>query len=135
MVEAEATAAGLTGRVLVVDDEVGVAELIGDILTDAGYHVEIFNAASEALDRIHTQSFDAVLSDMQMPSLDGSGFYEALMSIDPAIAKRTGFITGDTLSRDIAAFLSETSQPYLEKPVTPSELLRLVDDLIQRARN
>ncbi len=125
----------VSGDVLVVDDEAGVAALIGDVLTEAGYRVEIRNTAAEALELVRKQSFDAVLSDMKMPGMDGPAFYAALSEIDPAIAARTAFVTGDTLSRDVAVFLSETSQPYLEKPVTPIELLNLVSGLIERRRS
>jgi CheY-like chemotaxis protein len=133
--ETEPVEDGFSGRVLVVDDESGVAELIGDILIEAGYQVEIYNNAADALELLRTQWFDAVVSDIKMPGMDGPAFHEALSAIDPAIAHCTGFVTGDTLSGDVANFLSKTDQPHLEKPVTPLELLDLVGGLIERRRS
>jgi signal transduction histidine kinase/CheY-like chemotaxis protein len=133
--ETEPVEDGFSGRVLVVDDESGVAELIGDILIEAGYQVEIYNNAADALELLRTQWFDAVVSDIKMPGMDGPAFHEALSAIDPAIAHCTGFVTGDTLSGDVASFLSKTDQPHLEKPVTPLELLDLVGGLIERRRS
>ena len=119
-----------SGRILVVDDETGVADMVSDILLSAGYEVETRYDSREALTLLRSESFDVVLSDMRMPGLDGPALYGELKKLDPAFAKKMAFITGDTLSKDVAAFLSETSQPYLEKPVTPKELLILVTDLV-----
>ncbi len=119
-----------SGRILVIDDEVGVADMVSDILSTAGYEVETRYDSREALSLLRSDSFDAVLSDMRMPGLDGPALYSELHELKPALAKKMAFITGDTLSKDVAEFLSETSQPYLEKPVTPNELLILVSDLI-----
>ncbi|MEM9141106.1 MAG: ATP-binding protein, partial [Pseudomonadota bacterium] len=118
------------GTVLVVDDEAGVAQLIGDVLGEAGYHVQIKNSAFDALELLKTQRFEAIISDIKMPGMDGPAFFEAITAIDPAMARRVGFVTGDTLSKSVAAFLSATEQPHLEKPVTPTELLGLVAGLV-----
>ena len=104
--------------------------MVSDILLSAGYEVETRYDSREALTLLRSESFDVVLSDMRMPGLDGPALYGELKKLDPAFAKKMAFITGDTLSKDVAAFLSETSQPYLEKPVTPKELLILVTDLV-----
>lgn len=118
-----------TGRVLVVDDEVGVADMVSDILSNAGYDVETLYDSQEALTLLRSDKFDVVLSDMRMPGLDGPALFTELKKLNPVLAKKMAFITGDTLSKDVAEFLAETSQPYLEKPVTPNELLMLVSDL------
>ena len=120
------------GRILVVDDEAGVADMVSDILTNAGYDVEKRYDSQEALALLRTDSFDAVLSDMRMPGLDGPALYIELKKLDPSLAKKIAFVTGDTLSKDVAEFLSATSQPWLEKPVTPKELLILVSDLVSK---
>jgi len=119
-----------TGRILVVDDEAGVAEMVGDVLSNAGYDVEKRYDSHEALALLRSDSFDVVLSDMRMPGLDGPALYSELYKLKPELAKKMAFITGDTLSKDVAEFLAQTSQPFLEKPVTPSELLILVSDLV-----
>ena len=106
--------------------------MVSDILTNAGYDVEKRYDSQEALALLRTDSFDAVLSDMRMPGLDGPALYIELKKLDPSLAKKIAFVTGDTLSKDVAEFLSATSQPWLEKPVTPKELLILVSDLVSK---
>jgi CheY-like chemotaxis protein len=117
---------------LIVDDETGVAEMIGDILEDAGYAVEIRTDARKALSELDIRTFDAILSDIKMPGLDGPGFHTAVLDHNPGLAKRIGFITGDTLTPSVSAFLAGAGQPHLEKPITPDEVLGLVAGLIEK---
>jgi CheY-like chemotaxis protein len=121
-----------TGRILVVDDEPGVAEMIGDILEGAGYSVDIRTDARAALEILETRPFDAILSDIKMPGLDGPGFYSAVLEQDPKLARRIGFVTGDTLTPSVSTFLTGSGQPHLEKPIAPDELLTLVAGLIEQ---
>ena len=106
--------------------------MVTDILSNAGYETEKRYDSREALSLLRSDSFDAVLSDMRMPGLDGPALYAELKKMNPVLASKMAFITGDTLSKDVAEFLSDTAQPYLEKPVTPNELLILVSGLISQ---
>src|SRR5262249_6670560 len=60
------------------------------------------------------------------PVLDGPGFYRALQRERPDLVERFAFITGDTLSAEVQAFLNHTDVPYLEKPFRPNDVLRLL---------
>ena len=119
-----------SGRILVVDDDASVADMVSDILCNTGYEVERRYDSFEALELLRTVSFDVILSDMRMPGLDGPAFYNELENLNPVLAKKIAFITGDTLSKDVSEFLAKTSQPHLEKPITPNELLKLVSNII-----
>ena len=118
-----------TCRVLVVDDESGVGEMLSDILTVDGHEVETAESGVEALALLDRMSFDIVLSDIRMPNLDGPRFYEILRDKTPHLLDRIGFITGDTLSPTVATFLESCGCPYLEKPFTPAEVRDLVGRL------
>ncbi len=126
------TSTETSGTVLIVDDEASVAEMIGDILEDAGYDVAIRTDAREALAELASRTFDAILSDIKMPGLDGPGFHGAVLDRNPGLAKRVGFITGDTLTPRVSTFLTGSGQPHLEKPITPDEVLGLVAGLIEK---
>ncbi|MEM0990224.1 MAG: PAS-domain containing protein [Pseudomonadota bacterium] len=120
------------GRVLVVDDEVRVAELLREVLEEAGHQVQTLTSPEDALEVLRTQRYDAIISDMKMPGMDGRQFHNSLYQIDPALARRTGFVTGDSMSRQVAEFLDRCGQPHLEKPVTPREILTLVAGLMKK---
>lgn len=117
-------------RVLVIDDEPDVAELNGEILTGAGFEIEVATCARDALDRLKTSHFDAVLSDLNMPEIDGRGVLEAIKERQPNLAAHTGFLTGDTMGRQSQDFLGEVRRPFIEKPVSPKELRSFVGRLV-----
>ena len=74
-----------TKRVLVVDDESTIRELIREALGEAGYHVETAANGAEALEVLRTSSPHAIVLDLMMPRLDGHGFVE-LMRLNPRLA-------------------------------------------------
>jgi PAS domain S-box-containing protein len=123
---AEAPAAAGRLAVLVVDDEPEVAELLYDILCRDGHHVDIANSGQGALARLRRRRYDVVLSDVRMPGLDGPSLYLRLKREFPTLAGRIAFVTGDTLSPDIKAFLAQSERLYIEKPITPAEVRALV---------
>lgn len=113
-------------RALVVDDEVEVAELIAEILRKEGFRVTLADSGDEAVERLGEERYDLLLSDLNMPSLDGRGLYETIRDRHPYLLERTAFITGDTMGTASQSLLQESQRPYLEKPVSPAELRELV---------
>ena len=71
-----------------------------------------------------------VISDLNMPDIDGRGFFEAIAAEFPELVARTAFITGDTMGRSSQRFLGEADRPFLEKPVSPRELCEFVGGLL-----
>jgi len=64
--------------VLIVDDEVAIAEVLEAIITDAGYRAIVASNGKQALDRIKEDMPDLVLTDFMMPVLNGAGLLMAL---------------------------------------------------------
>jgi PAS domain S-box-containing protein len=127
------TAARNRQPVLVVDDEAEIAETLAEILTDAGYDVEIAADGRAALDRMERREFDLVLSDLRMPGLDGPGLYRALKARRRDWPKRMIFITGDTLGEAAAVFLGKARRPCIGKPFQSEEVRRVVADVLAAA--
>ncbi len=98
------------GRVLVVDDEADVAELIEEILVRDG--------------------FDVILTDLNMPGIGGRGFHERVLRAHPDLAPRIAFVTGDTMSPQARGLLDGLGNAFLEKPIAPAELRRLVHTVL-----
>jgi signal transduction histidine kinase len=119
-------------RVLVVDDETEVAELIAEILGKDGFSVQTAASGVEALRQLREDPFDIVLSDLNMPEMDGAALFRALSTDFPDLVERVGFITGDTMGQESQKMLRNTCRPFMEKPVTPSELRRLVQELLEQ---
>ena len=120
-------AVGNGRRVLVVDDEPAVVEMVTRVLDQQGWRVDVAAGGREGLDRVRTARYDLVLSDLRMPELDGTSFYRAAVAEQHGLAARFLFMTGDTANPEAWQFLQETRMPVLEKPFTPQALLRAVD--------
>ncbi|MGA6927224.1 MAG: response regulator, partial [Desulfosarcina sp.] len=60
-------------RILVIDDEPGISDMIGEALTRFGYTVDTATTGRQGVKRLKEASFDLVVTDMCMPELDGAG--------------------------------------------------------------
>lgn len=121
----------LRGRVLVIDDEEDVADMIREMLARDGFVVDRTGSAEAALSLVRGHSYTLVLTDLNMPGMGGRGFYDTVLRDLPALAPRIGFITGDTMSSQVRDFLESSGRPYLEKPVSPSELRQLARRMLE----
>ncbi|MDF1791686.1 MAG: PAS domain S-box protein [Thalassobaculaceae bacterium] len=117
--------------ILVIDDEPDVAEIIRDSLVTDGHTVDVATSGRAALERLLFRRYDAILSDIRMPDLDGPALHSILRDQHPEQLSRMAFVTGDTMSPAIRRFLDEAGRPYLEKPVMPSELRRMIAKLVE----
>jgi signal transduction histidine kinase/CheY-like chemotaxis protein len=107
----------LTGRrVLVVDDEEEILQVLLELLELDGHHVEIARNGAEALACLSGGACDVILSDVRMPELDGRALYRVLEEQQSELVRRLVFITGDTVSPETRTFLEETGVPYIAKP-------------------
>jgi len=121
-----------SARILVVDDETEIAELIGEMLGGAGYEVMTAESGAVALAMLAEARFDAIVSDLHMPDIDGAQLWREVRGLHPALARRMLFVTGDTLSPIARQFLSETRCDSLNKPFSKAELLARVTELLSR---
>jgi PAS domain S-box-containing protein len=121
--------------VLVLDDEQEVAEMIAEILRRDGHRVALAASGRIGLSLIEQQTFDVILSDLRMPDLDGQELYRILEKRWPAAVSALAFLTGDTLSASVKAFLDEAGRPYLEKPLLPEDVRELMHSFSERLAN
>lgn len=115
-------------RLLVIDDEPAVRETLARVLEDSGYAVDTVAEGSAALEQLRQRSYDLILCDMRMPGVGGPDFYEAVLAIDAAVARRILFSTGDVVSAATRQFLDRYDVPVLAKPFTMEQLLLTVEE-------
>src|SRR6266545_2811780 len=85
-------------RILVIDDERAVRELISDALKIEGHDVHTANDGKEGLDLISQHRFDLVFCDLRMPEMDGQALYEEIQRYHPQVLKRIVFVTAQASS-------------------------------------
>jgi PAS domain S-box-containing protein len=122
-------AAGGERSVLIVDDEPEIRAALSEILTGARHRVVTASSGREALECLAAERYDAILTDIRMPDLDGRALYEEIERRWPGQIGRIVFVTGDTLASGLQEFVSTSGRPVIEKPFLPSEVRRVVADL------
>jgi two-component system NtrC family sensor kinase len=113
-------------RILIVEDEPTVAELIADVMTEEGHRVDTLLDSRAALGRLEEKSYSLVICDLKMPYVDGPGLYRALVRRDNPMQHRVLFVTGDTMGPRTLEFLKSSGLPYLAKPFLVEELKEAV---------
>ncbi len=114
---------------LVVDDAPDVTEMIALLLKYAGYNVTSANSGAQALAAARTAQFDALISDIGMPGMNGyelAAHVRALPGYErvPMIA-----VTGYTMYDDRDRALASGFNAFLTKPISPSDLIKTLAGL------
>jgi len=117
--------------ILLVDDEVELAQTLADLLEPEGHEVDIAANGAIALDKLRKKNFDVIVSDLRMPVLDGPGLYEALSRELPSYLKRIIYVTGDTLSSHVQTFLATYPVPVVEKPYRLQDVRRAIVEMLK----
>lgn len=115
-------------RILVVDDEPIVGDFVERALAELGHRVVVAQTGEAAVGGIRDGAWDLVVCDLKLPDMGGAEIYRAALECAPALRDRFVFLTGDTLGPETAAFLRTDPGPWLEKPLTPDQLKRVVND-------
>ena len=121
-------------RLLVIDDDLAIQEVLASALLVAGYRVDVSSSAIEALQLLEQSTYDLLLCDLRMPEMDGEGFLTALSYRDPDVAGKVVFMTGDSASKDTQRLLESTDRPVLIKPFTLSDLEDVVGHELRSRR-
>jgi CheY-like chemotaxis protein len=104
-------------RILVVDDEPGVRELLERVLNKIGHSVDTITDANIAEKRLNAGAiYDVILLDIRMPGMSGTEFYGRIIDKNPGLKGKVIIITGDVMGTDIKDFLKKNNLPYLVKP-------------------
>jgi signal transduction histidine kinase/BarA-like signal transduction histidine kinase len=110
------TIEGLGKKVLVIDDEDAILQMVRETLTEQGYEVDVVRDGESALSRLGQTSYDLALCDWKMPGLNGQQVYERLRVSNPKLSERVIFITGDVINDKAEKFLRESRRVCLSKP-------------------
>jgi signal transduction histidine kinase len=120
-------------NILVVDDEEVIVELLNEVLSTVGHRVETARNGKQALDKIMSNGYDVIISDLKMPGLDGSGLYDSVCREKPEMAHRFVFSTGDATSPATQDFFKKTGCPCLSKPFDLQAVRDSLDQIFSRS--
>ncbi len=110
----------MNARILVVDDDTALAEMIGIVLRTEGFEPSFCEDGSAALDAFHTSRPDLVLLDLMLPGIDG-------IEVCARIREESGvpiiMLTAKSDTSDVVKGLESGADDYVVKPFNPKELV------------
>jgi DNA-binding NtrC family response regulator len=121
-----------TGRVLVVDDHLQARQSIADVLREAGHQVECLASASEALKVLERESFDVVITDLQMPGMTGLEFIHHLQRRPHGA--QVLMVTAHASVASAVDAIRHGAFDYIEKPFDVDQIEQLVARAMQHGR-
>ncbi|MFA6001288.1 MAG: ATP-binding protein, partial [Thermoleophilia bacterium] len=126
---------GRLGKVLLVDDEAAIRQVLTQTLRRAGHEVETANNGEVALKMLKKKHYDCVVSDVKMPGMDGPSLHQAVRATDPKAAGTFIFISGDTVSPETSSYLETVDNPTLAKPFEPGALEKVLQKMLATPGN
>ena len=124
--------AGVTGRVLVVDDHRDAREAMADILRQAGHQIACCSSAAEALERVARETFDCIVTDLKMPGMNGVEFIIQLEVRQ--YAAQIVMVTAHASVATAVDAMRHGAFDYIEKPFDVDRLERLVAQAIRHGQ-
>ena len=113
----------MSSRILVVDDDVALAEMIGIVLQNEGYEVVFCADGSAALTQFQENNPDLVLLDVMLPGMDGFDVCRAIRRVSDAPIV---MLTARSDTADVVTGLEAGADDYVPKPFKPKELVARV---------
>jgi DNA-binding response OmpR family regulator len=117
-------------RILVVDDESEIVELLRDVLTAEGYTVDAAPDAETALKLIRANIYDAALLDFNLPDMDGVMLHRQIRQMDEELASRAIFMSGLLQSDANLGYYMSQSGGFLAKPFDIRDVLTQIHQML-----
>ena len=115
-------------HLLLIDDDPGTLRVLQIMLRPEQYHVVTADSANQDLERLQTEDYDVIVSDIRMPGFDGRSLYRFLAVYLPEYISRVVFLTGDHSEKTLR-FLRESNCPYTFKPIQLHELQERIQEI------
>ncbi len=118
-------------KILVVEDNVAMANVVRINLEMAGYAVTIASNGLEGARCVQNEQYQFVISDQQMPVMDGTQFCREMRKLESYRDVPTIMLTAKSLELELASLQEQLGiAALLPKPFSPSELVKVVNNLL-----
>jgi DNA-binding response OmpR family regulator len=124
----------MSTRVLVVEDDPDIAELVARYLERAGYAVERVSSGRDALDAVRAKAPDLIVLDVMLPHVDGLEVCRLLRANEHTASISIIMLTARAEESERIVGLEMGADDYLAKPFSPNELVARVRALLRRAQ-
>lgn len=124
--------AGMSEKILVIDDDVDTLRLVGLMLQRQGYQISVANSGQQGLSKAAEEHPDLILLDVMMPDMDGHEVARRLRSKAATATTPILMFTANNQLNDKVTGFESGADDYLTKPTHPSELQAHVKALLER---
>jgi len=103
------------GKILLVDDETGIRNLLSEVLSGEGFDVKVAKDGLESLDRLEKDNFDLVITDINMPRLDGISMLKVMEKAgrkEKVIIMSGSTVDRNTMNRDLPDIVDRINKPF-----------------------
>ena len=104
------------GRVLLLEDDPSLREVMSDFLTENGYTVVAVQSGGEGVQEVLNGDFLVIFCDLMLPGFPGDMFYRAIQRIRPQLCERFVFMTGYRSDSKVSDFVKSVHGYMLQKP-------------------
>ncbi len=122
-----------TARILLVDDEDTILDLLDEILSAEGHNIERAQDGAEALKVVMDDDFDLIITDFRMPVMTGKEFYERAVAARPDLSSRFIFVSGELDPQVKRDFLASTAVRVIAKPFRADRVREAVQEALRNA--
>ncbi|MCD6240218.1 response regulator [Candidatus Bathyarchaeota archaeon] len=121
---------GEPARILIVDDDESIREVLTSILTDEGYIVDAVDTGEKAIKATHEKFYNLVLIDIRLPDIEGTKLLTELKDTVPKMRKI--IITGYPTLQNAIEAVNKGADAYIVKPINMDEALKTIREQLQK---
>ncbi len=119
-------------RILIVDDDLQICETLAEILSDEGFEVEYVLSGEEALQKIDSESYDVVITDLLMPKVDGMEILTHVKRVKPKT--QVIMITAFATIENAVEAMKRGASDYIAKPFKINEIQSSIKRVLEEAK-
>ncbi len=116
--------------ILIVDDDKDLRSILGDILTDEGYHIVLADSGEQALEKLAREHVNLVLTDLKMPGMSGQQLFQACSRRFPSLP--VVILTAHGTVDEALEMIRQGAYDYIAKPYNTQDLLMRISRALER---
>ncbi len=118
-----------TSKILLVDDDPTVLDLVRETLEGCGYAIDTATNSQEALSKVKAGGFKMIIVDLLLPDMNGFILSQEIKRVNPTLAAKILFISGILFGQSTVEHLGSVGAGFLSKPFQIDSLIEAVDKI------
>lgn len=123
---------GDPARILIVDDEESIREVLATILEEEGYVAETAKNGKEAMEKSETKFYNLALIDIRLPDMEGTELLSAIKETTPKMVKI--IMTGYPSLQNAVEAVNKGANAYILKPFKVEDVLKTIKEELKKQR-